>query len=85
MSVIEVRTGGTELTVTLALTFLVPFVAFTRADPACNALKVTEAFPSGPVNAYAGDTVPTVVLLLLNDMLTPDIGTVLFNAVALNV
>ncbi len=50
-TVIVVSTGGTAVTVTTALPTTLALVAFTRAEPAASALKVTEAFPSDPVIA----------------------------------
>ncbi len=69
----------------LALPIMLPFVAFTKEVPATDEVKVTDAFPSEPVIADDGLTVPTVGLLLVNDMVTPAIGVVPFRAVAVKV
>ncbi len=76
---------GTGLTVTNAVPVMLPLVAVKEAVPACNDVNVTEAFPSMPVIAYDGLTAPTVVLLLVKDMLTFANGVEPFRAVAFNV
>gem|GEM_PF-1859999 len=81
---IDVRTGDTGLTVTLAVPLTDAFVAFTKEFPATDELNVTEALPSAPVIANSWLTVPTVVLLLVHEILTPDMRFVPLNAVAMN-
>ena len=66
--------NGVGFTVTTAFPATLPFVAFTTAVPGTNAVNVVVALPFTSVTALDGFMVPTVVLLLVQDMLIPDIG-----------
>jgi hypothetical protein len=71
-------------TVTLELFEMLPLVAFTKAVPAANAVKVTVTLPFTFVIPDNAEMLPTVPLLTVQDTLTPATGVEPFKAVALN-
>ncbi len=61
-------------TETDALPIILRLVAFIFAVPVADATNMADAFPSEPVIANNEVTFPTFELLIVQDMLTPDIG-----------
>lgn len=60
-------------TVTTDVLLILPLAAVIVVVPAAFAVNVVDAFPSEPVTADAGLTLPTVGLLLVHVMVSPDI------------